>query len=89
MRVTALVANRLQPRFTARTSAELGDDTGSGEGLAILRDLTALAEAQDVELAPLLESCSKAQILRVEQLEHDVHDLEGIGRVADLLDGRA
>ncbi|MGI9622547.1 MAG: ArsA family ATPase [Acidimicrobiales bacterium] len=89
MEVAAIVVNRLQPRFTDATAAELDDELGRGpqpsQRLETLRDLTALSEAQERELDPLLETCPEALTVRVEQLGHDLHDLDGISQMSDRL----
>lgn len=84
--VRGLVVNRLQPRFTDRPIEDLADDptlpAGARRQVAALRDLTALADAEQQQLQPLLELCGGAARADVEQFDHDVHDLAGIAEVA-------
>ena len=83
-----MVVNRLQPRFTRRPLSDL-DPESLPEDLAaqvsVLRELAGLADAEDVELEPLLAKCEGAAMARVIQLDRDVHDLAGIAEVADQL----
>lgn len=86
--VAAIVINRLQPRFTSEPLSALnptGLPAGVGARIALLRDLAAAADEEEAELAPLIEACPDAAIGRVEQLDHDVHDLGGIREIAALL----
>ena len=92
MPVRAVIVNRLQPRFTDRHADELPDPAALGDvdraaaaRLGILRDLTALADAEDVELDPLLATCAGAAVVRIPQLDHAVHDVAGIIEIADAL----
>ncbi len=92
MSVTALVVNRVQPRFTDdQTLARLPavDDDASG---ADLRDLVenlqgyAAAAARDEQAAAdLVAKVAPAPVARVPLLNTDVHDLEGLASIADLL----
>ncbi len=86
--IGAVVANRLQPRFTERRLIDL-DPTGLPEPaaaqVAVLRDLATLADAQADELRPLLELCNGAVVARVDQLDHDVADLASIAEITGRL----
>lgn len=86
--VAGIVINRLQPRFTSEPLSALdptGLPKGVGAQVALLRDLAGMADAEQRELSPLLEACPEAAVARVEQLDHDVHDLDGIREISVLL----
>lgn len=86
--VGAVVVNRLQPRFTDASADAIADATAAAAGtaaegqLALLADLVRLADAEEAQLAPLLDLCASAPVARVPQLETDVHDLAGIEEIA-------
>lgn len=82
--VRAVVVNRLQPRFGDLHLVDVPHDPGRPE-LEVLAALAALADEEEAELAPLLERCPDAAVARVPQLDHDVHDLDGIVEIGDLL----
>lgn len=94
--VRALVINRRQPRFTARSPEQLAtvlDDPGlppsARTQVDVLRNLTLLADAEEAQLSPLVQQCAGSVVADVEQFDHDVHDMGGIGEVADQLAGRS
>ncbi len=103
--VSALVVNRVQPRFVdAGQLAALealaadggGPHTGGSGGLpaaerpldqliANLAGYTAASDREERAFADLVSSVSPAPVTRVPLLNGDVHDLDGLGDVADLL----
>ncbi|MEM7287249.1 MAG: ArsA-related P-loop ATPase [Actinomycetota bacterium] len=91
--VRAVVVNRLQPRFTdaaqeaVSAAAAAAAGTNAQAQLTLLADLVTLADAEEAQLAPLLESCPDAPVARIPQLDGDVHDLEGIEDIATCLSG--
>jgi anion-transporting ArsA/GET3 family ATPase len=85
--VRALVVNRLEPRFTDVDTPTIERAAGGASGalrqqLDTLLASCRLADAEDIELTPLLRACASAAIARVEQLDHDVADLATISEVA-------
>ena len=89
LEVAAVVINRLQPRFTDASAAQIeaarvaAAGTPAAAQLAILADLTTLADAEEIQLQPLLDACPTVPVARVDQLARDVHDLDGIALVAE------
>ena len=94
MAVTALVVNRVQPRFA--TDAELaahsdppagegGDDTALGQLIANLRGYTEASDREEEAYADLVSQVAPAPVYRVPLLNTDIHDVAGLGVVADLL----
>ena len=92
MSVTALVVNRVQPRFaedaqldTLRRQA--GPDLGTALDQLIdnLGGYTAASDREEVALADLVAQVDPAPVYRVPLLNGDVHDLDGLGTIADLL----
>ena len=94
MAVTALVVNRVQPRFLGSDRLAsldgLGADDPTLAGLVEnLRGYSAAAERDERSYADLIERVAPAPVARVPLLNSDVHDLEGLGAVADaLFEGR-
>ncbi len=90
MSVTALVVNRVQPRFVddARLEA-LPSSTGRGHALEQLvenlRGYTAASDREEEAFADLVAQVAPAPVYRVPLLNGDVHDLDGLGTIADLL----
>ena len=88
LEVAAVVINRLQPRFTDASAAQIeaarvaAAGTPAAAQLAVLADLTTLADAEEIQLQPLLAACPTVPVARVDQLARDVHDLDGIALVA-------
>ncbi len=91
MAVTALVVNRVQPRFADHDQlATLPDSTGPAAGaLSQLVDnlagYTAASDREERALADLVEKVAPAPVYRVPLLNTDIHDLDGLGSIADLL----
>lgn len=95
MSATALVVNRVQPRFVDDTGlAELdglvADGSPDGQLLPLvenLRGYTAAADRDEQAYADLIAKVMPAPVARVPLLNTDVHDLAGLGLIADLLFG--
>ena len=92
MSVTALVVNRVQPRFVedsqlAALRSQAGPDTGSALDQLIgnLSGYTAASDREEKALADLVAQVDPAPVYRVPLLNGDVHDLDGLGTIADLL----
>ena len=101
MSATALVVNRVQPRFaTDQQLAVLapfaGPDRHRAEGpVGDLADLvdnlagyTLASDREETAYAGLVAQVHPAPVYRVPLLNTDVHDLVGLGTVADLLFGQ-
>ncbi len=92
--VTALVVNRVQPRFAedealrTLTSME-GIEPGSPLGQLIenLAGYTAASDREEQAFADLMAKVEPAPVYRVPLLNSDVHDVSGLSRVADLMFG--
>ena len=93
--VSALVVNRMHPRFTdappeaIAARAESLADTELGDLYRNLADFTAVADREEHHLMGLAEKVAPAPMVRVPFLRTDVHDLAGLDLVADRLFGRA
>jgi len=92
MSVTALVVNRVQPRFADDAQvaslpepATPGGDTPLDELIGNLRGYTAASDREEQATADLVAKIAPAPVYRVPLLDGDVHDLGGLGTVADLL----
>jgi anion-transporting ArsA/GET3 family ATPase len=92
MTVTALVVNRVQPRFASDDQIDalpsLTTDQGSsplGQLIGNLRGYTAASDREEQAYADLVDKVAPAPVYRVPLLNTDVHDLVGLGTVADLL----
>ncbi len=98
MAVTALVVNRVQPRFA--DDAQLASlpplpspspDGGPGTALELeqlidnLRGYTDASDREEQIFADLVSKVSPAPVYKVPLLNTDVHDLAGLGTIADLL----
>jgi anion-transporting ArsA/GET3 family ATPase len=84
--VAALVVNRLHPRFApAGTAARLEAEGVAGPLTSNLAQLEAVAEREEAELAQLTARVAPAPVARVPFLAVDVHDVTGLGQVADHL----
>jgi anion-transporting ArsA/GET3 family ATPase len=93
MSVTALVVNRVQPRFA--DDAQLADlaaaTAGGPSGTALadlvdnLRGYTAASDREEEAYADLVAKVTPAPVFRIPLLNTDVHDLDGLGTIADLL----
>ena len=93
--VSALIVNRMHPRFTdalpeslrARADTLAGTDIG---GLyRNLADFALVAAREEEHLAGLAEQVAPSPVIRVPFLRSDVHDLTGLRLVGDHLFGRA
>ena len=92
MAVTALVVNRVQPRFAEDAQLEaLRNLSGPVPGTALeqlidnLAGYTAASDREEQAFADLVTKVAPAPVYRVPLLNGDVHDLEGLGTIADLL----
>jgi anion-transporting ArsA/GET3 family ATPase len=92
MEVTALVVNRVQPRFASDdqlASLPPATDGASGtpleELVANLRGYTAASDREEQAYADLVAKVAPAPVYRVPLLNTDVHDLDSLGTIADLL----
>lgn len=85
--VAAVVANRLHPRFTEQTVEELEARAARVKNpvaqshYRALIDLTRLADTEAGQLDQLLDTCPTAAVARVDLLDHDIHDLDGIAEI--------
>ena len=92
MTVTALVVNRVQPRFADDDQIDsLPPLSADHENSALaqlidnLRGYTAASDREEQAYADLVAKVAPAPVYRVPLLNTDVHDLAGLGMVADLL----
>ena len=91
MSVTALVVNRVQPRFADDALAASLPPAGAGAGTALdqlvdnLRGYTAASDREEQAFADLVAKIAPAPVYRIPLLNGDVHDLDGLGTIADLL----
>jgi anion-transporting ArsA/GET3 family ATPase len=94
MSVTALIVNRVQPRFIddrrlEELQARVESAPGDGGPLRVLVDnLAGYAAASDRDeqvYGDLVARIAPAPVSRVPLLNSDVHDLDGLGLIADLL----
>jgi anion-transporting ArsA/GET3 family ATPase len=92
MEVTALIVNRVQPRFADDAQlASLPTRADGDPGTALdrlvdnLRGYTAASDREELAFADLVSKVAPAPVYRVALLNTDVHDLEGLGTIADLL----
>ncbi len=92
MSVTALVVNRVQPRFAdddqlaLLTRAAGPDGCGPLDQLVQnLRGYTAASDREEQATADLVTKVAPAPVYRVPLLNGDVHDVGGLGTIADLL----
>ena len=85
----ALVVNRVHPSFGPVTT-EVGDQSGDLGALLENHARLHLAAFDEGEaVAALVERVAPSPVARLPLLGSDVHDLEGLGEVADHLFGRA
>jgi anion-transporting ArsA/GET3 family ATPase len=86
--IDALVVNRMHPRFTDVSTAELEGRAASLEGTTLgslyrnLTDLARMSDAEDAHLGDLVDQVTPAPAVRVPLLASDVHDVEGLEEVA-------
>ncbi len=92
MSTTALVMNRVQPRFaSAEVRAELAACAGTDplpavtDQIANLLGYETVADREETTYAELSAHVTPAPVVRVPLLDSDVHDLAGLALVADLL----
>jgi anion-transporting ArsA/GET3 family ATPase len=92
MSVTALVVNRVQPRFAhddqlAGLAGLVGDGAGDSLDQLIenLRGYTAASDREEQATAALVSKIAPAPVYRIPLLNSDVHDVSGLERIADLL----
>ncbi len=92
MVVTALVVNRVQPRFADQaqlaslpTSGDSQGDTALDQLIDNLGGFTAASDREEQAYADLVAKVAPAPVYRVPLLNSDVHDLEGLETIADLL----
>ncbi|MBA2281947.1 MAG: AAA family ATPase [Actinomycetota bacterium] len=89
--VSALVVNRMHPRFgeglaeAAAARAETLAGTPLGDHYANLADFRLAASGEEQHLADLTAKVAPAPVVRVPMLSTDVHDLAGLAAVADHL----
>jgi anion-transporting ArsA/GET3 family ATPase len=104
MSATALVVNRVQPRFTSDDRLEAlapwgepggASADGTATALAALVDnlagYTLASDREEATYAGLVAEVAPAPVYRIPLLNSDVHDLDGLAIVANLLfaqDGR-
>ncbi|HMD45571.1 MAG TPA: ArsA-related P-loop ATPase, partial [Acidimicrobiales bacterium] len=86
----ALVVNRVHPTFLADDAALPDGPPGSDLAALVenLAQLEALADREEAAYAELVGRVAPAPVGRVPLLGSDVHDLAGLGLVADNLFGR-
>ena len=102
MVVSALIVNRVQPRFAADQLLERlpaspveGGPSGPEPGRALaelvdnLRGYTAASDREEHAYADLVTKVAPAPVYKVPLLETDVHDVPGLTAVCDLLFHRA
>jgi len=87
----ALVVNRVHPTFGggAGPLPDAAPGTDLADLVENLRQLEALAEREQAAYGELVERVAPAPVGRVPLLGSDVHDLGGLGLVADSLFGRS
>ena len=101
MSATALIVNRVQPRFTSDDRLEVlapwgepdgGNANGTATALAALVDnlagYTLASDREEATFAGLVAEVDPAPVYRIPLLNSDVHDLDGLAIVADLLFGQ-
>jgi anion-transporting ArsA/GET3 family ATPase len=91
MAVTALVVNRVQPRFAddaqvaSLPATPVDPDSPLTQLITNLRGYTDASDREEQAYADLVAKVSPAPVYRVPLMNSDIHDLEGLGRIADLL----
>ena len=96
--VTALVVNRVQPRFaddsqldaldalaTLSAGVDGGADRDLDELVENLRGYTAASDREELAYGDLVSRVAPAPVARVPLLNTDVHDLDNLATIADLL----
>lgn len=93
--VSALIVNRMHPKFgeglpeALRERAAHFGDSDLGGLYRNLADFALVAGREEEHLAGLTDRVAPAPVVRVPFLRSDVHDLDGLGAIADHLFGRA
>ena len=88
---TALIVNRVQPRFADGDLLERLDDVSTGTAGALadlvenLRGYTAASDREEKVYRDLVARVAPAPVTTVPLLNSDVHDLGGLATIADLL----
>ena len=91
MSVTALVVNRVQPRFAEDAQLESLHQQSAVAGTALaelidnLAGYTSASDREERAFADLVDQVAPAPVYRVPLLNTDVHDLAGLRTIADLL----
>jgi anion-transporting ArsA/GET3 family ATPase len=86
--VSALIVNRMHPRFgeglgeSARERAATLEGTALGDHYANLADVQLIAGREEDHLADLVGRVGDATVVRVPFLRTDVHDLDGLEELA-------
>ncbi len=88
--ISAVVVNRVHPRFDPRSSAELGElarwaeAAGDPDAAALqnLAELTRVAEGEAAAVRPVTDDAGTSPIATVPLFVDDIHDLEGLTRIA-------
>jgi anion-transporting ArsA/GET3 family ATPase len=89
--VEALIINRMHPRFTDQLPEALRERARTLEGTDLgglyrnLADFALVAGREEDHLVGLAEQVAPAPVVRVPFLRSDVHDLTGLGEIADEL----
>jgi anion-transporting ArsA/GET3 family ATPase len=89
--VRALVVNRMHPRFgsgvvgRAQEQADARKGTDIGGLYQNLADFELVASREEEHLAGLADAVHPAPVVRVPFLSSDVHDLDGLSKVAEYL----
>ena len=88
--ISAVVVNRVHPRFDPRSAAELTAQAGRARAAGApdaaawenLAELTRVAEGEAAAVQPLAADAAGAPIATVPLFVDDVHDLDGLTRIA-------
>ena len=89
--VQALIVNRVHPRFSdasagaVRERATTLEGTDLGSLYANLADFLAMSSNEETNLTTLTSRVAPAPVVRVPFLSTDVHDLDGLGTIAEHL----
>jgi anion-transporting ArsA/GET3 family ATPase len=86
---SVLVVNRMHPAFEAIGLLDPGAPGALGELLANHQRLVATAAEEEAALAAVVDQLAGCPTARVVLLDSDVHDLAGLGAMADQLFGPA
>ncbi|MCB0977375.1 MAG: hypothetical protein KDB02_07935, partial [Acidimicrobiales bacterium] len=92
--VSALIVNRMHPRFSDALPEALSAHADTLEGTDLgglfrnLADFALVSGREEEHLSGLTEQVEPAPVVRVPFLRSDVHDLDGLRLVADHLFGR-